>query len=807
MTQALDGIRVLDLTRGPAGGIATMILADFGAEVLLIEQPHVTHVLDELAAAPMWRRGKQILPLDLDDEPDLAVFHELAAGADVLVCNWRTPALERKCLDYQHLHKRHPHLVFCHITGFGSRGPMADLPGYEHTVAAHSGRMRMFTGIVDRPGPVFSAVQVGVHACAQSAVTGILAALFQREFQGGFQRGSQRTKSGAGRLVETSLLQGMLPYEVGGTLGRQFPDQFAHMKALIEAPSATPPMPNLNYHPVQAGDGRWMQFGNLLPHLFDNLMTVANLTEFVADPDFDPELMSFRSQDKHEAFRARMLKRIQDRSAPDWMADFVADGGIVATPHQSTQEALDDPDIVANGHVVERDDGGVQIGPLARLTKTPARIGEPAQANQGRAEDWRASPRPAPSIDAADDLPLAGLRVVEFATIIATPLGAAFLADMGAEVIKVEQIGGDPFRGMLGGLGAVRVNGGKHSISVNMKSPEGIQIVRELLADADVVMHNFRPGVPERLGIDYEQVAAINPAVVYLQANGYGPDGPGAPRPSTHPIPGAALGGVAYQMGGRLPEQLQDIEGLKLWTSRMMRANELNPDPNTSVVVATSIMLGLMARQHTGLGQQILLDMFGANAYANSDDFLRYPGKAARPMPDEELHGLSASYRLYPCAKGQWIFLAIVTPRERQCFRDALQGAGIVPPSEALLRAGDDALAQSLQEMFVSHDADYWASLLSDAGVGCVRADGPAPCEFWLVDTQVDALGLTAEVDHAEWGRYRRLGPMVLFDGQCQTLGPAPLGGQHNVELLTSLGYNGEQVASLLAEGIIWQEG
>jgi crotonobetainyl-CoA:carnitine CoA-transferase CaiB-like acyl-CoA transferase len=327
------------------------------------------------------------------------------------------------------------------------------------------------------------------------------------------------------------------------------------------------------------------------------------------------------------------------------------------------------------------------------------------------------------------------------------------------------------------------------------------------MRDADVVVHNFRPGVPERLGIGYAQVAAINPDVVYLQANGYGPDGPGADRPSTHPIPGAAMGGVMYQMGGRLPENLQDIDGLKLWTSRLMRANELNPDPNTSVVVATSILLGLMARERTGLGQQILLDMFGANAYANSDDFLRYPGKTPRAMPDAALHGLSATYRLYSCANGQWIFLAAVTPREQQRFRDALRAADITPPSESQLQGGDDDLAQRLQDIFATQDAGYWSTLLSNAGVGCVRADGPAPSEFWLVDEQVDALDLTGEADHAQWGRYRRHGPMMLFDGQRQTLGPAPLAGQHNVELLTALGYSDAQIAALQAEGVIWQEG
>ncbi len=119
-----------------------------------------------------------------------------------------------------------------------------------------------------------------------------------------------------------------------------------------------------------------------------------------------------------------------------------------------------------------------------------------------------------------------------------------------------------------------------------------------------------------------------------------------------------------YQMGERVPNDLQDNAGLRLWTKRLMRANEVNPDPNTAVVIANSVLLGLTARRYHGLGQRILVDMFGANAYANADDFLHYPGKPDRLMPDDQLLGLSPQYRLYPCAEDSWVFLAIPACRE-----------------------------------------------------------------------------------------------------------------------------------------------
>ncbi|MDA1073152.1 MAG: CoA transferase [Proteobacteria bacterium] len=788
---ALNDIRILDLTSGPAGGIATMILADFGAQVLTIERPD--DALAHLPAARMWRRGKRLLQLDLASAEGLSDLHQLCAGADVLICNWRTSALVRKGLDYASISVRHPHLVFCHISGFGSHGPRADYPAYEHLVAACTGRMRLFAGLCDREGPVFSALQVGVHATSQSAASGVLAALFARR------------KDGRGRLVETSLLQGLLPYEQGAMLAQQFHDLHPDLYPAMQSATPLPPMPSLYYHPAQAGDGRWMQFGNLMPHLFDHFLMATDLIDIVADPDWNATQMLLPPA-KHEAFRERMLKRIQERPADDWMSDFIADGGIVATAHQTTQQALNDPDIVANGHVIKRDDGGVQLGPLCRLTRTPAVPGSDAIADDGFAQAWRSDPRPDPAASGERGLPLAGVRVVELATIIAAPLGASFLADMGADVIKVEQIGGDPYRGLGLGMGSARVNAGKRSVSVDLKSAAGKEIVLGLIKQADVLIHNFRPGVPERLGIGYAQVCAVNPSIVYLQSNGYGPDGPGALRPSTHPVPGAAMGGVMYQMREALPEAVQDMEDLRLWTSRLMRANEVNPDPNTAMVVCTSVLLGLLARSSTGEGQQILIDMFGANAYANHDDFLAYPGKKSRAMADELMHGLAPGYRLYPAAGGQWIFLAVVSRREQRRFVDAVKQAGFEAPPDDAFNGGGDELVAQLTALFAQREGQYWEDLLTVSGVGCVRADACLPSEFWLKDPQSQALGLTQSVSHPQLGEYRRHGTNVVFDGEVANLKPPPSAGQHNSELLSQLGYSAAEIAAFEADGTIWRE-
>ena len=791
MPEALSGLRVIEWGTGPVTGMAGMILADFGAEVLRILPPR-DRPLDSLNAAPMWARGKQDLVLDLNEQNSRDTLRELVACADVLLTNWRPGVLKRWDLDADALLADFDHLIYCHVSGFGQQGALADLPGYEHVVAAYAGRMMLFQGLADREGPVFSALQVGVHVATQAAVSGILAARLEQ------------LKSGRGQLVETSILQGMLPYEMGGMIGRQFSESYQELLPFLGA-SPEPLPASLFYHPAQAGDGRWLQFGNLLPHLFDAFLIATDLVDILADPDYEPRQLLFTDPDKHEAFRERMLLRLQERPAADWMADFIEDGGIVATAYQTTREALTDPDIVANGHVVNRA-GGVQLGPLARLSATPAVVAESAVAADDCVRRWRASPRPASTAEHRADKPLAGIRILDLSTIIAAPIGVSMLADMGADVIKVEQVGGDPFRSLLAGLGASRVNVGKRSISLDLKTDAGRDIVRQLAAQADVLVHNYRPGVPERLGIDYADVRETNPGIVYVQSNGYGPDGPSAHRPSTHPVPGAAMGGVLYQLGERVPASLQSIEDLRRWTARLMRANELNPDPNTGVVVASAVMLGLNARLQTGEGQPILVDMLCANAYANADDFLDYPGKPGRPLPDADLQGLSPTYRLYRCGDNCWIFLGLVSSREVDAFVAVLEQLDIDITRDDLLRPSDEhAAADRLMEIFTTRNAAEWQALLTAEGVACVQADRAAPADFWLEDEQVAANGFIGAAEHPLHGRYLRHAPLVTFAGQSGDLRGPPLAGQHNVEILEEAGYDSESIGRLHDAGVLWQ--
>lgn len=780
-----------------------MVLADFGADVVKVERPG-GDPWRTVANAPMWLRGKRSAVLDLHTEAGRESLARLAGNADVVVASMRPGKAAALGADYERLAARNPALVYCAITGFGPKGPYADYPGYEAVVAARMGRMLTFSGLAGREGPAYAAVQAGSHATSQAALHGILAALMARR------------QSGRGQLVETSLLQGLFSYDLGGLYRSQFGERFPELFAGLVMPA----MPTLNYHALPTRDGRWLQFGNLMAHLFDNYLAAAGLGDIFADPDYEGSPAQW-SEEARERLRDRMFERMLEHTADEWMETFIEHGGVAATPFQSTQEALDDPDLVLNGHVVEREHPALgivrQLGPLARLTATPGAAGEvgsePGEHTDQVLQEAAAAPPTSSALAApapASGPPLRGVTVLEFATVIAAPLGAALLADLGARVIKVEPIGGDPFRGMgVASLGAARCNGGKESIALDLKSPEGQAIVQSLAASTDVVIHNYRPGVPERLGIGYETLKAIRPELVYVYVNGYGRNGPGAHRPSTHPIPGAGLGGALMQMGKGMPPVCTSIPELREVARKFFRANELNPDPNTSVVVASASLLGLYARGRFGEGQEVFVDMFGANAWANADDFISYQGKPPRPTLDAGLYGLNATWRLYRAAEG-WVFLGLALQREWERFCELTGRSDLAadprfatPETRA---ANDEALAEALAGLFAQRSAGEWEALLAGEGLGCVRADSAPVHEFIAKDAHVAANGLRVPTHNTNYGEYERYGPLTAFSENTLELGGFPLAGEQGDRILAELGYDPAAIESLRAKGIVWSE-
>jgi crotonobetainyl-CoA:carnitine CoA-transferase CaiB-like acyl-CoA transferase len=804
--EVLAGIRVLDLTTGPVGGFATAVLADFGADVVKIDPPGGDR-FRAMASAPLWLRGKRSAVLDLaGSSAARAQLHGLIGTADVLVVSGPPGRAARLGADAETAERLQPGLVHCSITPWGPRGPYALDPGYDGLVMARAGRMRSFERQL--PGerrPVYAAVRVATHGAAQGAVQGICAALVARERTGRAQR------------VETSLLQGLLPYDLIELLSTQL--ALRRGQPVPNISDLTGELPTLNFLPVLSADGRWIQNGNFFEHLFLAFLdAIELLPELLAEPRYQgpPDRWDVAAVD---AARDRILLRMRERPLEFWMERFRRSTNIAAEPFLTTREALVHPDLVANGDVIEIRDPALgpvrQIGPIAQLERTPARPARPApgvgQHTAVLLGERRARPStPAPRARPEPGRPLAGITVLEVATIIAAPLSTTFLSDLGARVIKIEGPGGDPYRQLAPeGTAGVKTNAGKESICVDLKTDPGRAIARALALRADVLLHNLRPGVPERLGLGWAELHARNPGLVWVALTGYGPGSPSAARPSMHPVPGAVMGGAPYQAGAAFGRRCETLDEIRETSRQLTRANESNPDPNTAVVAASAMLLALLARERHGLGQAVYVNMLVANAWANGDDFLDYAGKPPRPALDAELTGLGAGYRLYRCGSG-WVFLALTTDSEWSRFFAAVERSDLARDARfataAARRTHDAPLAAELARLFASRDADAWEAALIGARVGCVRADRSTPGPFFAHDPHVRENGFTPDCVHARFGPYRRWGPLCAVGGPAPAYGPGALAGDHTDALLAELGYPAEEIERLRKSGIVGSE-
>ena len=784
-----DGLRVLELGSGLSGAIAALILADNGADVIKVEPPGG----DPLRAHPafqMWSRGKQSLVADLAAARDRERVVGLAAEADVVLSSWRAGVDARFGLDPGAIAARNPRAVICRITGFGSQGPYAHYPGWDGIVAAKAGRMLEFCGLVGGARPAYAAVPVAGWCASQLALHGILAALLDRE------------RTGRGRRVETSLVQALGIYDLVNWL-----PGYTMMLRVAD-------VPYLPYTNACTKDGVWLQFAQLSPAQFRAFIRDLGLDSIWTDPRFRfaPAL---RDPEQMRALRAIVLARVREKTLTAWMSVFDADPDIAVERFRTPAEAMDHPQMLHNGDVIEHEDPEVgrlrELGPLVRFSATPSRPGR-AAAPGSRPAAWPAPP-PARAAHAsrapAPRRPLGDLLVLELATWVATPLAATLLAELGARVIKIEPIGGEPFRQVKHGVPWLKTVQGKQSLALDLKRPEAREIVHALVRRADLLLHNYRPGVPERLGIDYTTLRRINPRLIYLYGASYGSTGPCARKPAYHPTAGALCGEALAQLGdGGLPAPDLPLsqDQLAHQAHRNELANETNPDPNAAVATATAALLALYHRARTGEGQAVETSMLCSNAWVLSADYVDYRGRRSRETADAGLHGLCALYRLYATSEG-WVFLACPSPAgwERLC-----QGLGVPdlandprfrdPDSR---RRHDAELAEQLALLLAKRPAAEWETALTAGGVGCVRADRGPFARFAFDEPFMRESGFVTEVEDPELGRYRRFGPTVMLSDDPAVLRGPCRAGEHSRPILGELGLSEARIDELARLGVI----
>ncbi len=375
---------------------------------------------------------------------------------------------------------------------------------------------------------------------------------------------------------------------------------------------------------------------------------------------------------------------------------------------------------------------------------------------------------------------LDGIRVVDLTSYIAGSYGAMMLADLGADVVKVEAIEGDSFRELPGFYGW---NRGKRSIAVNMKDPDGRGVVHRLARDADVVMENMRPGVVERLGVDYETLRTINPKLIYSTVTAFGSDGPYMERPGFDPLL-QAMGGVMTLQGlGAAPQYLRIAV----------------TDYYCAALACQMVLAALFVRERTGKGQRVQTSLLQAVLALQSGNVLAYPGL------EPATFRTTPTYRLYQAGDGRWFFLAVGNQSfwmklckaigHEELARDPRFGSWFARRDHA------DVLMPLLEGAFASKPCDEWLRILAEHDIPAAPTQS---LQDFMQDPAVLHHKMVVQYDHPELGPLSLMGqPLRFSETQAPDAGPPPMLGQHTAEVLRQAGYADHEIADLRRRGVV----
>ncbi len=392
--------------------------------------------------------------------------------------------------------------------------------------------------------------------------------------------------------------------------------------------------------------------------------------------------------------------------------------------------------------------------------------------------------------------PLAGYRIVDCSQIVSGPMAATMLADQGAEVIKVESPGGDPVRTLgpkKGDLSSmfIAVNRGKQGLCLDLKSAEGVAVLERLIATADVLIENFRPGVMARLGLGWDHIRALNPRIVYCSITGFGPDGPYQNVRVYDPVIQAVSGIAASQV---------DKEG----TPGLVR--HLVADKVTALTAAQAITAALLRREQGGPdagGERVEVAMLDAAIAFNWPDGMY--NNAFLDDPPERWPEYGAQMRLWKAADGQVAIGALQTAEfvalTRSLGRDDLADDPRFASTAGRIKHQREWAPQVSAEMARRTRAELMAGFVAHGAVG-----GPVVAlEDVPDDAQVQHNGICINVAHDDaTGRVRQARAPARFGAAAlPPPGPAPHLGQHSRQLLAALGYDDAAIAALIAAGAV----
>jgi crotonobetainyl-CoA:carnitine CoA-transferase CaiB-like acyl-CoA transferase len=743
----LEGIRVVDFGHHVAGPLVAVLLADHGANVVHVDAPGSRDA--ERPADAFFNRGKRRITLDLTDPGDLDVAHRLATRADVLVENFRPGVMTRLGLGWERLRDAAPWLVYLSLPGFAPDDPRAGVRAWEGVVDAATGNCRPRAGEApdgwDASVPTYSAVPVASNFAAFLGAVGVVAALIERH------------RSGLGQHVSVPLFDAV--FEAIGDAG-----------AYVNAWGMAPPRPirSNGSGTYACADGGHVQFNPIgaTRRFVAWFLRAADRPEWLGDVDADTD---------DDLLRKRLTTLFATRTAQEW-EDLGRAAGVPLARVRTPAEWLATPHARESGAVTEVDDP--RLGPTL-MPGAALHVGDdqPVPRTRHLPDEDRAAilrelaapvpDRPLPTGEPRRR-PLDGQRVLDLTQILAGPTSGRILAELGADVVKVNAPGRTIFAHGV-------VNRGKRTVLLDVRDRPGQDVFWRLLDDTDVLLQNFPPGTAERYGIGYDQVHARRPDVVHVAVSCYGGTAPGR----GYETQGQATTGLMARAGG--PD----------WRPAVLGPYNLL-DYGTGVLAAFGAVLGIYHRTVTGQGLRVRTSLAQAGTFHQAAFLIKH----ARGAPGREPAGPAArghtSLQRFYRASDRWFYLGATLAD----LHRLTEVAGFAVPRGRSL----DVLQPRLDAAFTKRTAREWVAVLRAMGIGAHEVVDLAEL---MTDPLVRERGLAVTQVSAEVGEVTMPGIALSMSATGPRIGaPVAPAGADAVEVLDRIGL-GAAVPDLEARGVL----
>ncbi len=799
----LHGIRVVDFSRMLSGPLSTMVMGDLGAHVIRVEDLEGTDttrhnhpfIKGESHYFLSINRNKESIAIDLKTPEGRQIAIDLVKQADIVVENFRHGVATRLGLDYEQLIKINPNLIYCSVTGFGQTGPWNKKTAYDLVIQAVTGALSV-TGEPGRP-PAKMGLPLADEMSSLFAGIAMLAGVELRE------------RTGQGCYLDMSM------FDAGISM-------LSYMANIYFATGDSPTAqgsshPTIYPYNAFATADKYIvvaPFTNAFWKKFCQVIDRADLAD-------DPKYKSFAERLANRQELAAIIDPImKTKPSAIWLA--ALDKGDVPNGEVSDiQEAIEGEQTKARGMVVEMDHP--VCGPLRTLGtpfhisyadgtafepryQAPPVVGQhtssilqtllnydPVQVAKLTAEKVvrvsetpgvtpvppRPDADPSKLVPKTNQMPLTGIRVLDLTRMLAGPYGTLILADLGADVIKIEEPRiGDPTRRNIPMVGDestyfMALNRGKRSITLDLKTEEGRGQFLTLVKEADVVVENYRPGVMQRLGLSYQDLCKVKPDIILCSISGYGQTGP-LKHKISFDLVNQAMAGIMSVTGeeGRPPVRIGLPAG----------------DLAGGIFGALGILATLFGRRRTGRGAHIdiglhdlLVSLLGyvAQLYFTTGEV---------PGPVGSGHHHIAPYRAFEAKDGYFViaaftqifWLKFVKTMNMPELAEDPRFADITSRKHNKL-----ALYEIIDPIFPTKTVDEWVEIFRVGDVPAARMNtvGEAlECE------QAVVRDIVFSYDHPTVGTMRTAGTPFIADGRpWRTLVPPPILGQHNDEILGPL--------------------